>query len=184
MSKVVCVIPGDSVERALQGENILIEDFVQMTRQDFILSTIYLMAEVGFSSLRRANEDLARRMWYNRMEMYNFWDVGMSSEEDVYEVMMDLTEQNRTQNVPEPSTGQLVEQIKDNGGSIDHKENLPAQDSNSGPDVYERPTLEGSAYDFPPLPCNATSCNEPSCMTSLGAMTSSNTSMLMYRPGQ
>ena len=82
MSKVVCVIPGDSVERALQGENILIEDFVQMTRQDFILSTIYLMAEVGFSSLRRANEDLARRMLYNRMEMYNFWDVGMSSEED------------------------------------------------------------------------------------------------------
>lgn len=79
---VLCIVPGDSVERALQSENILLEDFHGLTRADFIHGTLYTMREVGFGHVAQRRGDFAREMWFRCMERYDYWDVGQSSEED------------------------------------------------------------------------------------------------------
>ena len=76
-----CVIPGDSVEFALRGTNLLIEDFEELTRQDFIHGTLFMLREIGWSVIA-TEESIAKEWWYRFMERYNYWDVGTSSEED------------------------------------------------------------------------------------------------------
>jgi len=78
----VCVIPGGSVESALRGTNILIEDFEQLTRHDFIQSTLIMLREIGWSVMAVKEEFFAKETWYRFMDRYNYWDVGSSSEED------------------------------------------------------------------------------------------------------
>ena len=76
-----CVVPGESVESALRGTNILIEDFDALTRQDFIHGTLFMLRVIGFTVVA-TDEFIAKEWWYRFMERYNYWDVGSSSEED------------------------------------------------------------------------------------------------------
>jgi hypothetical protein len=81
MNNAVCVIPRDSVERAMKSERTLLDDFSMVCITDFICGTIYVLNEIGVDVMMRS-EDEARRMWYLIMQNHDYWSVGSSSEED------------------------------------------------------------------------------------------------------
>lgn len=81
MRKAVCVIPRDSIERAMKSEVSIIGDFSMLCYSDFISGTIYTLNEIGVDAVIRTESE-ARRMWNVIMEANDYWSVGNSSEED------------------------------------------------------------------------------------------------------
>lgn len=81
MKSTICIIPKDTIERALRGECKIVDDFTNMTYTDFIIGTICIINEVGVSSVIRPEES-ARSLWYRVMEDCEYLGMGSSSEED------------------------------------------------------------------------------------------------------
>jgi hypothetical protein len=81
MSNAVCVIPRDSIKRAMKSESSLLNDFSILCYADFICGTIYVLNEIGVDAII-GPEDEARKMWYLIMQNHDYWSVGSSSKED------------------------------------------------------------------------------------------------------